>query len=256
MKKHRTSIRLIVLILLISGTEAHAQLGGLLKKAKDKAGEIIENKTGSKADAGDHSKTAGKFIKGDSLIFAENFSGAEKGVQSKFNGTVHIQSVPANSGKWLALQEKTTYKFAKAIRYPKRFSIEFDVLATGEKIKDISPMSFGFATNNSSGEYTGNAGAYVEFHYYDGDQVNFGNSSPKKYINSTFELAAYLNRRLHVAIVINGQQMTVFLDGRKIQDGIFFNPSATKNFYFTAPWSYNRDAKVLVSNIQIYGFSK
>ncbi|OMP78205.1 hypothetical protein BW716_15630 [[Flexibacter] sp. ATCC 35208] len=97
---------------------------------------------------------------------------------------------------------------------------------------------------------------YTELHYYDGNQVNFGNSSPKRYVNTTFDLAGYLNRPLRIALFVDGQRMAVYLDGKKIQDGIFFNPSAAKNFYITAPWMYENGAKVLVSNIKIYGFGK
>lgn len=256
MKKYSTSICMIVLLMLFSGIKAQAQLDGLLKEAKVKSGEIIAKKTGSKVDMEHHPKATGKFITGDSLIFAEDFSGTKNGAQSKFKGTVNVETVQGNSGKWMALQDKTTYKFSKAIIYPEQFTVEFDVLATGEKIKDISPMSFGFATDNSAGEYTSNAGAYVEFHYYDGDQVNFGNSSPKKFINTTFDLSTYLNRPLHIALAVDGQRMVVYLDGKKLQDGVFFNPSVAKNFYFTAPWTYENGAKVLISNIKIYGFRK
>ncbi|WP_394678662.1 hypothetical protein [uncultured Sphingobacterium sp.] len=255
MKTYQTPIRLIVFLMLFSGIKAHAQLDGLLKKAKEKGGEIIEKKGGAKK-TGYHIKDTGNFITGDSLIFSEDFSGTKNGAQSRFKGTVNVETVQGNSGKWLSLQNKTTYKFSKAIIYPRQFTVEFDVLTTGEKIKDISPMSFGFATDNSAGEYTSNAGAYVELHYYDGDQVNFGNSSPKKFINTTFDLSAYLNRPLHVALAVDGQRIAVYLDGKKLQDAVFFNPSVAKNFYFTAPWTYENGAKVLISNIKIYGFKK
>lgn len=255
MQTKRISIYLILLLSLFSGLEANAQLDGLLKKAKDKAGEIIDKKV----DAGSGSKSSDKFIAGDTLIFAEDFSGTKNSAQNgsfKSNGLVAVENVTGNSGKWMALQDKATYKFSKVIIYPKQFTVEFDILATGEQVKDIAPMSFGFATDNSTREYTSNVGAYTELHYYDGNQVNFGNSSPKRYVNTTFDLAGYLNRPLRVALFVDGQRMAVYLDGQKIQDGIFFNPSAAKNFYITAPWMYENGAKVLVSNIKVYGFKK
>ncbi|WP_442591415.1 hypothetical protein ACSBL2_09315 [Pedobacter sp. AW31-3R] len=59
-----------------------------------------------------------------------------------------------------------------------------------------------------------------------------------------------------MALAVDGQQMIVYLDRQKLQEGIFFNPSVAKNFYFTTPCTYENGAKVLITNIKIYGFRR
>ncbi|MGO4876780.1 hypothetical protein ACEN2P_09280 [Pedobacter psychrotolerans] len=253
----------LVAFLLLSGNKVHAQLENLLQKAKDKAEKALEKKVTHK-DASRKSKNSGTdmgfdFTPGDSLIFAENFSKYAKGATAasiKTNGAAIVTTVEDERGKWMLLRDKATYKLTKLIRYPKQFTIEFDILASADQANDISPLSFGFTTDNSVQDYTSNAGAYVELQYYDTDQVNVGNSNPKKYVNTTFDLTESLNRPLKVSIHVDEERMIVYLDKTKLVDTELFTPAAAKNFYITAPWDYTNGAKVMVSNIMIKGFSK
>ncbi|WP_029286572.1 hypothetical protein [Pedobacter sp. R20-19] len=253
----------LVTFILLSGNKVHAQLEGLLQKAKDKAEKAIEKKVTNKDSShkSKNNRTDGEFdfISGDSLIFAENFSKYAKGATAtsiKTNGAAIVMTAESENGKWMLLRDKAIYKLTKPIRYPKRFTLEFDILASGDQIKDIAPLSFGFTPDNSVQDYTSNAGAYVELHYYDTNQVNVGNSNPKKYVNTTFDLTESLNHPIHVAMHVNGENMTVYLDKTKLVDTELFTPTAAKNFYITAPWEYENGAKVMISNIRIYGFSK
>jgi len=264
MLKYKSLIKLLVAIILLSGTTASAQLDGLLQKAKDKAGQAIEKKLDKKNSAADRKKSAhtitvpGDFVQGDTLIFDENFSKYKAGASAgsfKTNGAAIVATVDGQKGKWMVLQDKSTFKLSKAPKYPKRFTVEFDILAWGEMITDISPMSFGFATDNSAREYTSTAGAYVQLHYYDADQVNIGSSDPQKFATATYDLAAGLNQVLHIALAIDGEKMAVYLNSTKLADTVLFSPTAAKNFYITAPWEYKNGAKVLVSNFRIAGFA-
>lgn len=246
--------------MLLSGVTASAQLDGLLQKAKDKAGEVIEKKGDKKnlkerRKKGSHDIIAqGDFIQGDTLLFKENFAAFKAGSSAasfKTNGATVIATVDGQKGKWMVLQDKATFKLSKAIRYPKRFTVEFDILALGDNITDISPLSFGFAADNSASEYTSTAGTYVQLHYYDADQVNVGSNSPQKFASTTYGLAAGLNRPLHIALAVNGETMAVYLDGTKVADTILFSSGAAKNFYITAPWEYKNGASASVSNFRI-----
>lgn len=266
MQPRKLVLQMLPVILLLYTIPASSQLDDLLQKAKDKAGEVIEKKADKKGTADSRSKspristnTAEDFQWGDSLIFAEDFSKNKPGTSAtsfKTNGAAIVATVDGQNGNWMGLQDKATFKLSKALAYPKRFTLEFDILALGDKITDISPLSFGFATDNSVREYTSNAGAYVELHYYDANLVNIGNSNPKKYVNTTYDLAVDLNRPLHVAIMVDGERTVVYLNNVKLADTVLFTPSAAKNFYITAPWEYKDGARVLMSNLKIYGFSK
>lgn len=267
MQKHPSFTGLFMaLAFSILNVNAHAQQPAFLQKAKDKARDVIEKKTGRNGNISAGSENADltnndpfDFIPGDSLLFAEDFSGTRTGSSPatiKTNSKASVTSVDGQTGKWLALQDKAIYKLARQHFYPKHFTVEFDILASADRVKDISPLSFGFDADNSVREYTSNAGAYVELHYYDANQVNIGNSRLQKYANTTFDLSTDLNRPLHVSLTIEGERMVVYLNKTKLADTILFNPSDPRNFYITAPWQYEQGARILVSNFRIAAFKK
>lgn len=245
---------MLAMLAALSLSQASAQLNGILQKAKDKVGNRVKSEGAAKV-----SKVANDFVGGDSLIFSEDFAGYKAGAAAtsfKTNGAASVTTVDGQSGKWMTLQDKATYKLSRHRVYPRHFTVEFDILALADKTGDISPMSFGFASDNSANEYTSNTGAYVELHYYDGNQVNVGNNKLKKFMNATFDLAPGLNRPLHVSLTVQGERMTVYLDKVKLADTDLFGESDARNFYITAPWQYENNARVMISNLRIAGFKR
>lgn len=189
--------------------------------------------------------------------YEENFSKYKVGTSptSIKTNSIGIISIPNGfPGKWLLLQDKATYKFSKPIIYPENFTFEFDLLATAEQTKEISPVSFGFAKDNSTSEYISNIGAFVELHYYDGNAVNVGNYAQDKFINTTFDLTNTINRVMSIKLIVKGNNLSLYLDKKKIADTTLFKSGNSKYFYITAPWEYNNGAKVFVSNFRIEGF--
>lgn len=244
--------RLAIVLAVFSLSKSNAQLNRILQKAKDKVATRIKSEGSAKVV-----KHSYDFVAGDTLIFSEDFAAYKPGASAasfKTNGTASVSTADGEKGKWMVLQERATYKLSKHINYPEHFTVEFDLLAMADKTGDISPMSFGFAADNSAGEYTSNAGAYVELHYYDGDAVNVGNNKLNKFMNASFDLAPGLNRPLHVSLAVQRQRVTVYLDKVKLADTDLFSGSDAKNFYITAPWQYANNAHVMVSNLKIAGF--
>jgi hypothetical protein len=251
MRNHKLLFGLLLSLCIFSDLKVNAQLTDILQKAKDKVSKSsrIKKVTNVSTD----------FIPGDSLIFAENFSSGNTGTKAagfKTNGAATVTTVEGQSGKWMILQDKSIYKLSRQITYPKHFTVEFDLLTSADQVKDVAPLSFGFAKDNSAREYTSNTGAYVELHYYDGDQVNIGNSNLNKYANTTFDLSSVLNRPLHVSLIVEDERMAVYLDKVKLADTDLFSPTDAKNFYITAPWQYENGSRVLISNLRIAAFKK
>lgn len=254
---------LLILVLLISGTEVHAQLGGLLGKAKEKVTKAVEKKI-DKNTASELPKDAGNLrnsnvVVGDSLLFAEDFTAFRSGTTAtsfKTNGVATVTTVSGQNGKWMEIKDKMIYKFARQLNYPKRFTVSFDIIAKADQIKDIAPLSLGFASDNSAREYSSNIGTYVQLHYYDTNQVNIGSSKPEEFVNTTFDLETWLNRPLQVVLSVDGERMAVYLNQVKLADTVLFMPTAAKNFYIAAPWEYANGAGVLVSNFKVSGFRK
>lgn len=250
--------RFVCLLLLSASLYSNAQLGALWQKAKEKTEKAVDKVIAKKSSSPTiETEGSAPFVPGNMPLFSEDFSGYAAGAtvsSVKSNGLAAVTTLKGHSGKWMPLEDKAIYKLNKTIPYPEHFTVTFDLLATGDQVKDIAPLSFGFAPDNSTKEYTSNSGAYVELHYYDTDMVNTGSKNPEKYANNTFDLEPYLNTVLKVKLEVNGERMTVYLGNRKIADGIFFAPSAGKNLYISAPWQYSNGSKVFVSNIRIAGF--
>lgn len=58
------------------------------------------------------------FVSGDTVLFAEDFSGIAVGSSAKTfktNGSATVVSVGGESGKWMALADNATYKFTKQL---------------------------------------------------------------------------------------------------------------------------------------------
>lgn len=251
MQQHRKSTALFFTIFLLSGITAQAQLGGLIQKAKDKAGEVIKKK----AD-----KNSGTdFIHGDSLIFSEDFSKYKIGSTAgsfKTTGAATVARPNGQQGKWLLIQDNITYKLNRPVSLPKSFVFEFDILAEAEQIKDISPISFGFVKDNAARDYISNGGAFVQLHYYDADAVNIGNYGLSKEANAKFDLSSTANRQLHVKVVVSGNQMAVYLDNTKLAETMLFQSQAARYFYISGPNKTENGARLFISNFRIQGFSK
>lgn len=260
MLHRKFSICLLCLSLTLLSLNSQAQLKELWNKAKEKTEKTVDQLTTKKnSQRIEEVQAADDFMTGDIPLFSEDFSAYRAGssVSSiKSNGLAAVSILKGYPGKWMILEDKATYKLSKALSLPDHFTVTFDLLAAGDQIKDIAPLSFGFAPDNSTKEYLGISGAYVELQYYDGDMVNTGSKNPEKYANHTFDLEPYLNKILHVSLEVKGERMTVYLNNRKLADGIFFAPSAAKHFYLSAPWEYHNGAKVFMANIKISGFSK
>ncbi|WP_449398972.1 hypothetical protein [Chryseobacterium wanjuense] len=196
---------------------------------------------------------------GDSLIFAEDFSAFQPGTIAtsfKTNGAATIRMVAGQKGNWLDLGDREIYKFSNPLNYPRRFTLSFDIIAKAEQVKDIAPLSFGFAGDNSVQHYASNIGTYVQLHYYDTNQVNIGSSKPEKFVNTTFDLEPWINRPLHIVLSVNGERMAVYLNDVKLADTVLLSPTVAKNFYITAPWRYANDSGVLVSNFKVSVFKE
>ncbi|MCD8741048.1 hypothetical protein LT679_10580 [Mucilaginibacter roseus] len=189
------------------------------------------------------------------VIFSEDFSGYQTGASPgsiKTNAAAIIAHPTGQEGKWLMVKDKATYKLNKNVPLPAKFTLEFDVLAVAEQIKDIAPVCFGFAKDNAAREHISNGGAFVQLHYRDADAINIGNYEfENKEANTTFDLSATANRPLHVKLVVNGQQMAVYLDGDKLADTVLFPAKAAKYFYFSGPWEFDSGAKLYISNIKL-----
>jgi hypothetical protein len=266
MKKHKLSA-LVTILTFFAASQAQAQFGSLLQKAKDKAaqkaGEMMDRKKDSKTDPATGGKksrvnTVFDFTFGDSVLFSENFSSVPVGatVKSlKTNGSATVATVNDAPGKWLLMETSATYRLSRQLFYPKHFTVEFDILVAADKVSDVYPVVFGFTNDNSVKGYIQDDGGHVTLEYYNNTDVIVANQHDK-HLATTFDLTPYDNRPMHVSMTVEGERFTLYLDKTKITDTEFFLPTETKNLYLSAPLKYSAGAKVLIGNLRIAAFKK
>lgn len=269
MIKGKFLFAIITTTVFLMGTKANAQFNSILQKAKDKAAqkasEMMDKKPAEPEAA--PNKKSGRltinsgfdFVAGDSILFADNFSANANGTAPlafKTNGSGSIVTLKEEGGKWLSLQDHSTYKLTRQLFYPKHFTVEFDIIAAADQIKDIYPMLIGFTKDNSVREYNSGDGAYINLMYYNDNQVSINSSYLDKYSNATFDLNPYANRKMHVAVNVDGERMAVYLDQTKLADTELFLANSPKNFYFSAPMTYHNGSRLLVGNFTIATFKK
>jgi len=251
---------------------AQAQFSGLIQKAKQKANDKINQAIEKKANDPQPNGTTNRgkikiqstfnFAACDSAIYTDNFSTNQTGrlpTSWKTNGSGEIVKVSEFPGKWLQLQNFASYKLARLVKYPSKFTIEFDLIAVADKIEDLHPLSFGFASDNSVRSYMQDAyndGAInnISITYYN-THGTIEASSDTKYHHASddLDLQNYANQTMHVSIAVDGQYEQVYLDKTKISDTKMFNPNRVKYFYISAPIQSQNNAKVLFGNFKLMG---
>lgn len=262
----------IAMGIMLTALYSNAQLGGILNKAEEKvtqkAAEAINNGISAKGKTstavGTEGGAAGKkrisfntgfdFKAGSSVLFASHFEKLNAGSMPgtlKTNGSGQLVQSGDIAGTWLEMQTGATYKLSSNTKLPASFTVEFDLLTSCGKITDISPVSFGFAGNNSVSGYNEGDIAHTELEFYNENKITSFAGPADKYINTEYDLKPYANDKLHVSIAVNGDQMKVYLDKTKVLDAKMFKADAVKYFFISAPTKTENDAKVYFSNLVI-----
>ncbi len=252
--------------------QAQAQFSGLLDKAKQKANDKLNQAMEKKANGSQPNGTANghkikinstfDFKTCDSAIYVDDFSTNSAGKMPaswKTNGSGEIVKISEFSGKWLQLQSYASYKLTKLIKYPSKFTIEFDIVAVADKIADLNPLGFGFAGDNSVRGYLQDAyndGAInnISLEYYNNRGIIEASSDTQyHHTDEDLDLQGFANQLMHVSIAVDGENEQVYLNKTKISDTKMFKPNRLKYFYISAPLQSSNGAKVLFGNFKLMG---
>lgn len=124
------------------------------EKVANKAVEALEGKTEKEAKSASTNEdatveptaAAGRalpvfdFKAGANVIFEDSFVNDSVGPMPhywKSSGSGAVVNFPGVDGKWLLLNEFTTYKLDTLISLPENFTIEFDILTRSDQAKDL-----------------------------------------------------------------------------------------------------------------------
>jgi|SRR5690606_9055589 len=259
-----------VLMLFVHVSSSHAQIwkkvqNTIEEKASNKIDDVLsgkkqtestpQNRAGAEKPATSNAEEFYAFQPGDSVIFATDFAHDTKGRMAKrwkSSGSGSVASIEGVPGNWLALAEQSTYKIDSLFDTPENFTIEFDLVTRSNESADIGSMSFGFARDNSVANhlldaYNGNAITNTQLHFHNQEITN-ASSDTKNYITIDFPFANYSNAVLHVAIAVEGDILSIYINKSKVLDTRMFNKDVPKFFYITAPFSYEQQSQVYFGN--------
>lgn len=265
---HFKKLPILFFALIITQTNLHAQI---FNKIKQKAVGAIENKIDGKPAAkaasaapdeqGGNSKTYQKattvfdFTPGATTFFSDSFAVDQPGRMPKHwksSGSGSLVNFPGVPGKWMLMQEFTSYKLDTLMSLPANCTVEFDILTRADQAKDLSDFKFGLSHDNSVADYTSdayndNAITQTQIHYWNKSVLN-SSSDTKAHNTIDFPLTDFANAVMHVSMEINGTQMKVYLDQTKVLDTRMLNANSVKYFYLSTSTNMTNNAQIAVGN--------
>lgn len=267
----KTKLLIFCSLLILTTTTSQAQFWKKIqKKVEDKAAEKVDAVLNGSEQTAENGSTPSanreipyveevfSFTPGSTLIFEDHFTDAKQGLMPEYwktSGSGSIVELDRYPGKWLMMQENSTFKLDTLIDLPENFTIEFDLITSSDKAEDLGSMNFGFAKDNSVratllDAYNDGAVTSTEFHFHNEDIIHSSNDMDA-YHNLTFPFKNYSNTKIHVSIVVQGREMRVYLDKSKILDRTMFATGTSKFFYITAPFRYDKESKLFFSNFKL-----
>src|SRR5690606_7864751 len=193
------------------------------------------------------------FTAGTNVIFEDSFLNDSIGPMPHFwksSGSGSLVKFPGVDGKWLLLNEFTTYKLDTLISLPENFTIEFDLLTRSDQAKDLRAFTFGLAKDNSASGYEDNIATKTTVHFWNSGIINFSTDT-EVYNELDFDLRSHGNRVTHISISVQGKLMKVYLDQVKVLDTEMLSPSVAKYLYFNPSTRISNGAQLAVSNFRI-----
>ncbi len=177
----------------------------------------------------------------------------------KTNGSAALVTMNGVPGKWLKINPWSTLKLTKPPRLPRHFTVQFDVIAVADKIQDLDALKFGFAHDNSVRNYISDAyndGAInaVALNYMNRGGGSISSSATGNHSPFEFGLEGYANRPLHVAIDVDGDNMSVYLDHRKVGDSKMFLGHKPRYFFISYGLKNRHGSALVFGNFRIDGF--
>lgn len=255
-----------ILILTLFSAFAITACSTVKETAEDVADQAVGTMINNNEKSGDNSSPDNmqrasvpaeyNFVAGSNTFFTSDMSMTTIGAMPakwKTSGSGQVVTFPGVQGKWLLMNEFTTYKIDSLLSMPEDFSIEFDIITRSLEVNDLLSFSFGFSHNNSISEYISdayNGGAITSttIHYWNKEIIN-SSSDTEIYNSIDFPLTAYANAIMHVSIEVKGTNMKVYLDKKKVLDTKMFLPdSVTKYFYMSTPTDLTHGAQIAVGN--------
>lgn len=208
------------------------------KKTAETAGnpdvvQVSQSEPGKAAPAPKTLKAYSKFefVPGDKILYAEDFSQDAVGeFPAKWNtdGSGEIVTLDGVAGKWLNLQERTTYEAPYRSKLPENFTLEYDLIAEykdDQGVPNINTILFREPEKNRQ------TGSWIKLYPNGGtsavrDAAGFHNQNTSGYTDlqaksqylTAFNESNHKVQPVHVSVWVQKERVRAWVNQEKIYD--------------------------------------
>ncbi|PZP45468.1 MAG: hypothetical protein DI598_13205 [Pseudopedobacter saltans] len=264
MKKNICS--LLLLLSIFGYTDCHAQfLNNIKSKIQDKL-KSVNPTTKTTTETKDSSAptmitTDAVSVTGNRILYKDDFSNDRVGAmpkhwKSNIGGSVVV--LPNQQGKWFLLQPSASYRLDSVYNLPNKFALEFDLYSNATDIGFVKDLDIGFTPNNNAQSYiyavNSDVDGYMEF-VTSSDQVLLVNKQTDSQGRIPFKFGSYTNAKIHISLLVEGKNIKVFWNGKKLFDkSDFFQLIDNRHFFISTDPNMKENAQLCIGNFLITGF--
>ena len=167
------------------------------------------------------------FVPGDAVVFYDDYAAdrvADFPARWNTNGSGEVVTTNLLPGKWLKLQNGSSYAPELKRTLPDNFTLEYDLIIDNEDRKGHQGNLYTYlisAKNTEDLNRQGDAQVYTSLSFYSDNTSSFSiNNSTGTVSNSVNDklLMGKAGQKIRVSIAVNGQRMRVYYDDKKIYD--------------------------------------
>ncbi|QES88100.1 hypothetical protein [Rhizosphaericola mali] len=257
--------RLILLSAILFGTNSHAQfLNNIKEKIQNKLTNINPTKHATVAKdsiLSNPNATEVFSVSGNRILFKDDFSNDKVGSmpkhwKSNIGGSVIV--LPNQENKWFLLEPSASYRLDSVFNLPNKFALEFDLYCNTTDIGFIKNLDMGFTPDNSAQSYqyavSSNVNGFVEF-ATSSNQALLVNKQTESNGRIPFKFDNYTNSKIHLSLLVEGKNIKVFWDGKKLFDKEdFFQLIGNRHFFISTDPNMKENAQLCIGNFLITGF--
>ncbi|MFC3200131.1 hypothetical protein ACFOET_21095 [Parapedobacter deserti] len=180
------------------------------------------------------------------VIFEDNYANDAEGRMPgywKTHGTGATVTVAGVPGKWLKMNDRTSYQLDTLLELPEKFTLEFELLTRSDNAKDLRDIHFGFTKSPTPKSYIYGVQndptivvTKLQYFYNAVSSTSFDTGVKNR---ENFPLDDLGNARIPIVVEVNGQQMRVLVNQQAVLDTEALKVESPKHFYISNDNSRN-----------------
>ncbi|MDN3588951.1 OmpA family protein [Pedobacter aquatilis] len=208
-----------------------------------------------------NTEEANNFIRGNKLIFTDNFSKDAIGdFPARWSSTQggEINNIDGFEEKFLKVPGGSIINLLLTKPLPQDFTLDYDIVLPADERTVVPTICFGAKLEKLDIIITRRNGLQFSLIRSDrkgyGNKLLYGNYSTSTTLNK-IDYTPEINKKIHIGFMINGTRLRLFIDGVKMLDlPTQFLNSYRKNIYLNSPtngWQETKTSYFYVSNFTL-----